>query len=140
MNTHISKTKKRLIQHFHIALRNGGMMRQKPEILESFGVESTKDLTDEELQQAIDSLSGEADKWRKRVIAAIFGWCNHLGLGYDIKKVKAIACRATSYKRFNQIPVSRLRDLYYEFVRKSRTTVGAKNFKEEMINYIENRN
>lgn len=140
MTTHVSDTKKKLIQRFHIELRKGGMMHQKPDILETFGVDSTKELEEEELQHIIDQLSGQADKWRKRVLAAIFGWCEAINLKYNIRQVKAIASRATGYKRFNDIPVSRLRDLYYEFVKKSRTTVAAKNWKEEMTNYIENYN
>lgn len=140
MNTHISKEKKRLLRSFHASLARAGMMKNKPDILKSFGVESSTELTEEELQQVIDKMTGEADKWRKRVLAAIFGWTKDIGFDYDIKKVKGIACRATGYSKFNDIPVSRLRDIYYEFVRKSRTTVGTRNTKEELINYLENRN
>lgn len=140
MNTHISEQKKRLIRSFHTSLTRAGMMKQKPDILESFGVRSSKDLSEEELQQVIDNMSGEADKWRKRVLAAIFGWTKAIGYQYDIKAVKAIACRSCGYKNFNEIPVSRLRDVYAEFVRKSRTTVGTRNTKDELINYLENRN
>lgn len=140
MNTHISKEKKRLLRSFHASLARSGMLKNKPDILESFGVESSKDLTEEELQQVIDNITGEADKWRKRVLAAIFGWTKDIGYYYDIKQIKSVACRATGYNNFNDIPVSRLRDAYYEFVRKSRTTVGARNVKEELINYLENRN
>lgn len=133
----ISEQKKKLIRRFHIALNHGGMMKQKPAILQSFGVESTKELADAELQQVIDSVTGEGDKWRKRVIAAIFGYCRTANLDYTIHGVKAIACRATGFPDFNRIPTSRLRDLYFEFVRKNKTSSGVAGFKDEVKNYLE---
>ena len=140
MSTLISKSKKKLIVKFHTTLNRHGLMKQKPAILESLGVASTKELEESELEQVIAQLTGEGDKWRKRVIAAIYGWCKAVNLQYDTKKVKAIATRASGYKHFNDIPVSRLRDIYNEFVRKSRVTVGTKEFKDEVRNYLENRN
>lgn len=140
MTTLISRQKKKLIIQFHATLARTGMMKQKPAILESLGVESTKDLEEAELQQVIAQLTGEGDKWRKRVIAAIFAYCKAVNLNYNIEKVKAIACRASGYKHFNDIPVSRLRDIYNEFLRKRRTTVGVAEYKSEVINYLETRN
>ncbi len=136
----ISKRKKQLIIRFHTTLNRAGMMKQKPAILESLGVESTKELEEKELEQVIAQLTGEGDKWRKRVIAAIFGWCKAINLDYNIDTVKSIACRASSCKQFNQIPVSRLRDVYYEFVRKNRTTLGVQEFKQQVKKYLESRN
>lgn len=141
MKQMISKDKQRLLRQFHtICAKTGMRPDDKKMMYESMGIESSSELTEEQLVQLIISLGTEADKWRKRVIAAIFGWCNDINLHYDIKKVKSIACRAAGYKDFNQIPVNRLRDIYYEFVRKSRTTVGARSMKEEIMNYLENRN
>lgn len=133
----LSARKKKLIQRFHIELKQNGMIKQKPAILESFGVESSRDLSEEELQLAVDSLTGEADKWRKRVLAAIFGWCKTANIDADTAYVKAIACRATGYTIFNKIPVSRLRDLYYGWIKKSRTRIGVVEFKEQIINHLE---
>jgi hypothetical protein len=133
----LSARKKKLIQRFHIELKQNGMIKQKPDILESFGVKSTRDLSEEELQHAVDNLTGEADKWRKRLIAAIFGWCRSINYQADIDKVKAIACRASGYDNFNKIPVSRLRDLYYGWIKKSRTRVGVAEFKEQVLNHLE---
>lgn len=143
INTHqISQEKKDLIKQFHTVLNKNGMMHEKPQILESAGVESTKDLNEAELQELIDILSGEMDKWRKRVIAAIFNYCRDINCTYDIKKVKALAVRSAGaeYKTFNDIPKSRLRDIYNEFRKKNRVTVGSRSFKEEMITYLESRN
>lgn len=140
MSQIVSKQKRKLIIRFHVGLKNAGMMKEKPAILESFGVASTKELTEEELEVAIQSLTGEGDKWRKRVLAAIFGWCKAVNIDYNTAAVKAVACRASGYKNFNAIPVSRLRDIYYEWVRKSRTTTGVSDFKNEVLNYLESRN
>ncbi|WP_346856545.1 hypothetical protein [uncultured Draconibacterium sp.] len=137
MTVKLSQRKRKLIQRFHIGLKEGGMMKQKPSILESFGVESSKELTEEELQHAIDSLTGEADKWRKRLIAAIFNWCAAINYQVDINGVKAIASRASGYKNFNAIPVSRLRDLYYGWIKKSRTRTSVADFKEQVLNHLE---
>lgn len=137
MTAKVSTRKRKLIQRLHIELKQGGMMKQKPAILESFGVESSKELTEEELQLAVDSLVGEADKWRKRLIAAIFGWCNAINYEVNMEGVKAIACRAAGYERFNAIPVSRLRDLYYGWIKKSRTRVSVADFKEQVLNHLE---
>lgn len=136
----ISKEKKLLIKRFHIALSNNGMMKQKPIILESFGVESTKQLDEAELQHVIDDLTGEADKWRKRVIAAIFGYSKTINMEYKTDTVKAVACRAAGHEKFNSIPVSRLRDIYFEFVRKTKTIDNSRDFKAEQIEYLKNRN
>lgn len=133
----LSAQKKKLIQRFHISLKKAGMMNQKPAILESFGVQSTRELTEEELQLAVDGLTGEADKWRKRLIAAIFAWCRSINYQADMDKVKAIACRASGYDNFNKIPVSRLRDLYYGWIKKNRTRVGVADFKEQVLNHLQ---
>jgi hypothetical protein len=45
------------IRRFHAALSGAGMMKQKAVILESYGVESTKDLTDEQCAEAIERLN-----------------------------------------------------------------------------------
>ena len=138
----VSKRKSKLIAAFHIKLKEGGMMKQKPAILESFGVQSTKELTEEELQHAVDQLTGEADKWRKRLIAAIAGWLKAVSIekptrDENLAYIKAIACRASGYKTFNSIPVSRLRDLYYGWVKKDRTRVGVAEFKQQLLNHLE---
>jgi len=133
----LSARKKKLIQRFHIELKQNGMIKQKPAILESFGVESSRELSDEDLQHAIDGLTGEADKWRKRVIAAIFGWCKATGTEASLDYVKAIACRSTGYDNFNKIPVSRLRDQYYGWIKNSRTRASVAEFKEQVLAHLE---
>ncbi len=137
MTTKLSNEKKKLIQRFHIALKQAGMAKQKEAMLEELGVESTRDLAEAELEQMIAALTGSGDKWRKRVMAAIFAWCRAISYEADTATVKGIACKASGYKRFNDIPVSRLRDVYYEFVRKSKTTASVREFKQQVINKLE---
>jgi hypothetical protein len=71
----------------------------------------------------------EGDLWRKKVMAAIGAWLRVTGQELDDKKensdyIKAIACRASNCATFNKIGINSLRDVYYEFSRKSK--VGAK--------------
>lgn len=56
------------------------------------------------------------DKKRKRLLAAIFGYCQRQGItDADIDYVKGIACRAAKVERFNQIDEATLRRLYNRF-------------------------
>jgi hypothetical protein len=59
------------------------------------------------------------NSWRKRVIASIFGFFNLTEKQATIEYVKAIAVRAAGSKCdcFNDIPESKLRAIYNEFLR-----------------------
>lgn len=73
--------KKRAIVRFHALLSVSGMRNQKEAILAGYGVESTKDLTLEQLEQAnaeLQKLAQQRDKddkklrkWRSNVIATL---------------------------------------------------------------------
>ena len=132
-----SEKKRKLIQLFHVELKKGGMAKQKPAILESFGVASTKDLSEAELVTAIKGITNESDLWKKRVIAVIFSWYNTLNKEVDVAYVKGTACKATGYKHFNAIPVSRLRDLYFGWSKKDRAANSIVAFKEKIIKQLE---
>jgi hypothetical protein len=62
----------------------------------------------------------EADRWRKRVMAAIFSYCREMKREVTVNEVKAIACRAAGTKSFNRIPVDRLRSLYNAFKQRTK--------------------
>ncbi|MFA5689918.1 MAG: hypothetical protein WC959_12395 [Kiritimatiellales bacterium] len=132
--------KKDLIRIFHAKLAKAGQMKNKRVILASFGVESALQLSCNELEMLIKSLDSDADLWRKRVIAAIFGWCKNISYPADMATVKGIAARAAGWDRFNEIPVSRLRDIYYEFRRKNKTTETVQEFRRDMIETLKNQN
>ncbi|MDR2836528.1 MAG: hypothetical protein LBV69_10135 [Bacteroidales bacterium] len=64
----------------------------------------------------------ELDKWRKRLIASIGGWLkltNQTG-NNEIEQIKKIACNASGFAKFNEIPKQRLISLYYAFNQKQK--------------------
>ena len=113
--------KKRLIKKFHVLLAKAGIDNDtKVSMLWNYGVETSKDLSCEELIELCGRLQKmtckyESDVWRKRVIAAIDGYLKLAGQERNIDVIKAIAVRASGFDNFNRIPVSRLRNLYYAF-------------------------
>lgn len=63
----------------------------------------------------------EAEKWRKRAIAAIFGFYQKIGEPVGMDYVKAILCRAAGGARdINQIAPSKLREIYNCWLMKQR--------------------
>ena len=123
VTTFMEKSQKQLLKKFHTLLgKVGATEAEKEAILESYGVESSRDLSAKELLDICDRLSMRADPklekldmWRKRVIAVTFRYCEAVGQLADIDYVKKIACRASGYARFNQIPEGRLINIYYAF-------------------------
>jgi hypothetical protein len=96
----------------------------KRAILASWGVESSRDLSQHQLidicaklSEQVDHKQGTAplDKLRKQVIAAIGGWLAETKQESNISKIKAIAMRASGYDDFNKIPRERLRNLIATF-------------------------
>ena len=73
----------------------------------------------EKLAKKADA-EAEADKWRKRVFAAIGGYLKLIGSESNANIIKAIACRATGYSNFNNIPKERLRNAYSTFLNKQK--------------------
>ena len=116
---------KRLLRAFHAACGAAGMTTEdKRTLVESFGAESSTELTDAQLREAIGIVNGssEGDKWRKRVMRAIGAYLAEAGRAQNTTVIKAVACRAAGYASFNRIPVSRLQNLYYAFVNKAKDT------------------
>lgn len=96
----------------------------KRAILASWGVESSRDLSQHQLidicaklSELVDDKQGTAslDKLRKQVIAAIGSWLRETGQEESTAKIKAIAERAAKYDDFNKIPRERLRNLIAAF-------------------------
>ena len=96
----------------------------KRAILSSWGVESSRDLTQHQLidicaklSEQVDEKQGTArlDKLRKQVIAAIGGWLRETKQQSNISIIKGIAMRASGYNDFNKIPSERLRNLIATF-------------------------
>lgn len=81
---------------------------------------SARELTPSELGEIVKKLQ-ESDRetddaWRKRVMAAIFGFLNKMNKDATPELVKGIACRAAKTNDFNKIPKHRLVSLYNTFI------------------------
>lgn len=80
---------------------------------------SARELTPAEMQEIVNALQqadhNSADVWRKRVMAAIYGFLKKMNKEATPELVKGIACRAAKTKDFNKIPVQRLVSLYTAF-------------------------
>jgi len=124
----MEREKKRLVKRFHTLLGKAGIDDDgKRTILSAYGVESSLDLDCHGLMEVCDRLTtlttpglAEADRWRKRVMAAIFSYCREMKREVTVDEVKAIACRAAGTKSFNRIPVDRLRSLYNAFKQRTK--------------------
>ena len=117
-----------LVRRYHTyCTRLGLEPYQKAAILEGYGVESSLELSNADLQNICNELERqlypelvEIDKWRKRTMAAIGGWLKALNKESNAAIIKAIACRAAGSKQFNSIPKERLINLYYAFLKKQK--------------------
>jgi hypothetical protein len=96
-------------------------------IMESYGVTSSLDLSVTELTELCVQLDRDnnpqapaLDKLRKQVMASIGGWLRTINQESDSSKIKAIACRVTGHRSFNDIPSERLRNVYHTFVNKQK--------------------
>lgn len=122
----IEKQHAYLLKRFHVLCTKAGLqLYDKQVLVGSFGHESSRDMSNEELLQACTILEREIepqlvklDKWRKRAMASVGGWMKLVGYGTGIDKIKAISCRATGYEEFNQIPIDRLVNIYNTFLKK----------------------
>lgn len=103
-------------------LAKTGNLENRHEIVLSFTAGrtySTKELTEQELEQLSNKLESDAakkmDKKRKRVLAAIFGMYNKMNAPKSIEFVKGVACRAAGEKNFNDISSHQLDTIYAAF-------------------------
>ena len=116
---------KGLLKKYHTLCTVLGLDKEaKRAILTSWGVESSRDLSQHQLidicaklSEQVDEKQGTAklDKLRKQVIAAIGGWLRETGQEENVAKIKGIAERASGYDEFNKIPRERLRNLIATF-------------------------
>lgn len=114
-----------LLKKFHTLCTVLGLDDEaKRAMLASWGVESSRDLTQHQLidicaklSEQVDHTQGTArlDKLRKQVIASIGRWLRETGQTENISIIKGIAMRASGYNDFNKIPRERLRNLIATF-------------------------
>ena len=104
---------------------------------------SARALTPAEMSEIVAKLQhadrDSADIWRKRVIAAVYGFLKKMNKEANPDIVKGIACRAAKAKDFNKIPVQRLVSLYTAFTNMQKDLNFAKimveSFSIESQNY-----
>ncbi len=112
-----------LIKKFHTLLGRHALNADvKAEILASFDVTSSKDLSIKQLKEICGYIEktnrtkeDSHDKWRKRVMASIGSCLRAMGESESPEKIKKTACRATGYSTFNKIPLDRLKSIYNAF-------------------------
>ncbi len=131
MATITQQNQKWLLKKFHTLCSRLGMSAEdKLALLGGYGVESSKDLTNDELTQICDALNDtlnpedkKRNQARKRVIAAIGGWLRLIGMtdkARDLDYIKGVACQATKVDNFNKISFERLTTIYNMFLRKQK--------------------
>lgn len=136
----------RLIKRYHtLAAKLKLTNENKADLLSSFGVTSSRDLSSASLEEMCNLLSyqlnSDMDKWRKRVLAAIYGYLQLTGRAANPEYVKAIAVRsAGDYGRFNQIPLGRLQTVYYFFLDKQKTLKHAGSLVNEDLDVMQLKN
>nr|DAR04588.1 MAG TPA: Protein of unknown function (DUF1018) [Caudoviricetes sp.] len=114
-----------ILKKFHTLCSVLGLTEaEKRAIVESYGVESSRDMDTHDLIDVCGKLSqqvdarkgtGDMDKLRKRVMAAIGSYLKATRQASNAALIKGIACRATGHDDFNKIPRERLRNLVAAF-------------------------
>jgi hypothetical protein len=144
MKTFVEKEQKGLLKKFHtLACKAGMRQEEKDALLESYGVESSCDLTAKDLLDICNKLEmqsnprlAEMDVWRKRLMAAVGGWLRAMGRESNGQVIKAIACRAAARVSFNEIPLEQLRSLYYAFGKKQKDLRKVEELTDEQIDLL----
>lgn len=144
----MEKTRKTMLRKFHTICSKMDLDESaKRAMIESYGVTSSRELDAHQLMDLCNKLEGiqrpqliDADKYRKRLIAAIFAWRKAMGDPSNMNEVKAIACRAAQVNRFNAIPLERLRSLYNAFTNKSKDMSFVEQLTAEEISYKQSMN
>ncbi|MBC7126352.1 MAG: hypothetical protein H5T24_12025 [Bacteroidales bacterium] len=117
-----SKTHTSLLRQYYAMCRELGIKPEEQEaIRQGYGVNSIGELDNHQLIELIGKLHGDAHRWRRRVMAVIGAYLRRINYTENADTIKAVACRAAGYHDFNRIPVSRLREVYYEFLRRNQT-------------------
>lgn len=130
-----------LMRHYRGLIKKLGISEEerKAMLLNNYGVESSKDLYVEELQELCAWLAEQANtkEWklqeaRNRVYGAVGGYLKLINIFPEIKimspaehdrriaYMEGVACRNTGYKEFNKIPIERLNNVSHLFSNKQK--------------------
>ena len=130
---------RKILKKFHTLCGVCGMTRDEKEALvSSYGVQSSADIDTHDLIDICAMLSRQAgkpdmDRLRKRAMAAIGGYLRLTGQPESMALIQGIACRATGYDKFNQIPAERLRNLYSCFRNKQKDLQAVEHLAQAMM-------
>lgn len=132
-----------ILKKFHTLCHVLGLTDdEKRTIVESCGVESSRDMDTHDLIDVCARLAEQAnqktdtadlDKLRKRVMAAIGNYLRTVGKESNASIIKGIACRATGYTDFNKIPRERLRNLVGAFNNKVKDTQSVEDIANALM-------
>jgi len=145
LQTFMDTEQKKLLKKFHTLLGKCGIGQDgKEAILCSYGVESSRDLTANDLLEICNRLLLKAnpelaalDKLRKKVIRLLFMYYELVNRSVDMDYVKATACRSTGYQSFNEIPKARLNNILGEFRNKVKDIERIRSItKDDLLNVI----
>lgn len=109
-----------LLKKYHTLCSHLGLSEEeKRAICEGCGVESSRDIDTHALIDICAKLSAQLEPeltaLRRRAMAAIGAYLRSEGKAEGAALIKGIACRATGYAAFHEIPKERLRNLVYLF-------------------------
>lgn len=144
MKSSIEQQEKQLRKRYHALATALGMSDEERRAMlrYNFQVESSADLDAHQLIDLVHTLEVRLDDksntWRKRVMASIGGWLQRIGKALpdpvaNTRYIKHIACRVVGVDNFNDIPVSRLRNLYNEFLNKQRDAQASERVADEEL-------
>lgn len=142
-NKTMDKIHKDILKKFHTLCSVLGLTEaEKCAIVESYGVDSSRDMDTHDLINVCGKLSaqanekagsGDMDKLRKRAMAAIGGYLKAAGKESNTAIIKGIACRATGHKDFNKIPRERLRNLVAAFNNKVKDAQAVNDIADALL-------
>lgn len=133
-----------LLKKFHTLCSVLGMSAdEKRLIVQSYGVESSRDIDTHALVDLCATLSAKAennrqgDRLRKRLMGAIGEWLRKTGKEASPQLIKGIACHASGCENFNRIPPQRLRSLTEAFRHKIKDIDSVEILTSEMRAIVE---
>lgn len=139
----MDKIHRNILKKYHTLCSVLGLTdAEKYAIVESYGVESSRDLDTHDLIDICAKLSqqanqktgvGDMDKLRKRAMASIGGYLKSMGKDSSIELIKSIACRATGHAEFNKIPRERLRNLIATFNNKVKDSQAVSQIADTLL-------
>ena len=137
----MEQNQKWLLRKFHTLCTKAGISDDnKMDLIASYGHVSSKDMSDEQLkdicfkiQKQINPKLADLDIWRRRVYKVVESFLIFAGKQHNPDYVKRVACAATRYDRFNDIPADRLRNVYFAFKNKYKDYESAWSEMEKIL-------